>query len=233
MFYTYILRHPETNQAFYVGKGQGNRCLWHITEAKQKKHNYNPNNYKLNVIRGILNKNLEVVIQKIEAPSEQHAIEMEMLLIAMYGRKDIKTGCLTNCTDGGDGASGYKHTEEYKLASSLAQKGKVFSEEHKAKMRKPKSEEGRKAIALARQNSKYRPSVETKQKTSKALKGRPSPMKGRKQSDEARLKMSLARKGIAKPKVVCPHCQKSTAVNTSKRWHFDNCKTTKENYVGK
>ena len=225
MFYTYVLRHPETNQAFYVGKGKGNRCLWHITEAKQKKHNYTPNFYKLNTIRSILKKNLEVKIEKIDATTEQDAIEMEILLISMYGRRDIKTGCLTNCTDGGDGGSGYKHTEEHKAYMKQLFKNRVISEEHRAKMRKPKSEEGRKAIALARQTSTYRPSEETKKKTSMALKGRPSHRKGTTHSEEAKIKMSKARKGIAKPKVECPHCATSVAINTAKRWHFDNCKT--------
>lgn len=228
MFYTYVLRHPETNQAFYVGKGKGNRCLWHITEAKQKKHNYNPNFYKLNTIRSILKKNLEVKIEKIEAPSEQEAIEMEILLISMYGRRDIKTGCLTNCTDGGDGGSGYKHTEEHKAYMKQLFKNRVISDEHRANMRKPKSEAGRKAIALARQTTTYRPSEETKQKTSMALKGRPSPMKGRTQTEEARLKMSKMRKGVPKIKVSCPQCSKSVAINTANRWHFDNCRTAEK-----
>lgn len=231
MFFAYILRDPETQKAFYVGKGQGNRPLAHIIEAKKTKHTYKPNKYKLNTIRKILNKGLEVIIQKIEAPSEQEAIEMEMLLIAMYGRRDIKTGILTNCTDGGDGTSGYKHTAEALRKMSECQKGKIFTEEHKANMRKPKSEEGRKAIALARLTTTYRPSTETKQKTSIALKGRPSPMRGRNHTEKAKLKMSQWRKGRPKAKIACPQCAKLIAVNTAKRWHFDNCKTQKEQYV--
>lgn len=231
MFFTYVLRDPETNQAFYVGKGKGSRPFWHIAEAQKTKHNYRPNQYKMNTIRNILNKGLDVVIQKIEAATDQEAIEMEMLLISMYGRRDIKTGILTNRTEGGDGASGYKHTTESKLNMSKSQKGKVLTEEHKANMRKPKSEEGRKAIALARQTTTYRPSEETKKKTSMALKGRPSPMRGRTQSEEARLKMSKMRKGVPKIKVSCPNCSKSVAINTANRWHFNNCKTQKEQYV--
>jgi ribosomal protein S27AE len=50
-------------------------------------------------------------------------------------------------------------------------------------------------------------------------------MKGRTQTTEAKLKMSKARKGIAKPRVDCPNCSNSVAINTAKRWHFDNCKT--------
>ena len=49
-------------------------------------------------------------------------------------------------------------------------------------------------------------------------------MKGKKQTEEARQKMSVLRKGIKKPRVFCPHCEKDIAVNTASRWHFDNCK---------
>jgi len=92
-------------------------------------------------------------------------------------------------------------------------------------MRKPKSEEGRANIAKARLTTAYRPSEETKRKTSEALLGRPSPMKGRKQSEESKAKMSAWRKGRTKPKVECVHCNQLVAVNTAKRWHFDNCKS--------
>lgn len=161
MFYAYILRHPETNQAFYVGKGQGNRPENHIKEAKKKGYGIRANRYKVNKIRSILNDGLEVKIEKIAAPSEKHAFEIEELLILMYGRIDNGTGILTNLTDGGEGTAGIdhtgsknpnygntgelsawfgrKHTEETKLKISVAQKGRIFSEEHKEKMRKPKS----------------------------------------------------------------------------------------------
>jgi len=55
--------------------------------------------------------------------SEAEAFEVEMFLISYYGRKDLGTGCLRNLTDGGDGASGYKHTPETSLKMTAAQKG--------------------------------------------------------------------------------------------------------------
>ena len=43
-------------------------------------------------------------------------------------------------------------------------------------------------------------------------------------NDEVMKGFSERHKGKSKPKVECPHCKKMIAVNTSKRWHFDNCK---------
>ena len=166
---------------------------------------------------------MKPIITKVEENvSDAQAIDFECFLIAEM--RDIGIP-LTNMTDGGDGAQGYKHTEEHKKYVTQLFKGRIVSEETKQKMRKPKSEEGRANIAKARLTTTYRPSEKTKQKTSEALLGRASPMKGRKQSEEAKAKMSAWRKGRTKPKVECVHCNQLVAVNTAKRWHFDNCKS--------
>lgn len=169
--YVYLLVDPTTNMPFYVGKGKGRRCDYHLWEARFKTYK---KSYKLHKIRKLLSKGIIPKVVKVEENvSDTLAKDFEMLIIAELRSLNIK---LTNVTEGGDGGLGLK------------------------------------------------PSKETRLKTSLALKGRPSPMKGRLQTDEAKAKMSAQRKGIPKPKVECPHCQKSVAVNTAKRWHFDNCK---------
>jgi hypothetical protein len=61
-----------------------------------------------------------------------------------------------------------------------------------------------------------------------ARKGVPSWNSGRtdlpKHSDDTKLKMSLAKKGMQQPIMECPHCKKIGKSNAMKRWHFDNCK---------
>jgi hypothetical protein len=218
--YVYTLTDPRNGLPFYVGKGHGKRCEFHLDEAK---YYTKRKSKKLNKIRKLTSLGLKPIITKVEENvSDAQAIEFEMFLIAEMRDFGIE---LTNMTDGGDGAKGYKHTEEHKAHISTVHLGRVVSEETKQKMRKPKSEQGRANIAKARITTDYRPSEETKAKTSLALLGRPSPMKGRKQSEEAKVKMSEWRKGRAKPRVDCPHCLKSIAVNVAKRWHFDNCKS--------
>jgi hypothetical protein len=217
--YVYTLTDPRNGMPFYVGKGHGKRCEFHLDEAK---YYTKRKSKKLNKIRKLMSLGMRPIITKVEENvSDAQAIDFECLLIAEM--RDIGIP-LTNMTDGGDGAKGYKHTEEHKQMMRELFANRIITEEHRQAMCKPKSEEGRKNIALARQTTLYRPSEETKRKTSEALKGRLSPMRGRVQTDEARAKMSAFHKGKPKPKVECPHCQKSVAVNTAKRWHFDNCK---------
>lgn len=218
--YVYTLIDPRNNLPFYVGKGSGERCNAHVVEAK---YYVKRKSLKLNKIRKLMRLGMEPIVIKVEENvSDKQALDLECLLIAEM--RDLGFA-LTNMTDGGDGAQGYKHTEEHKQKMSGLQKGRVFSEETKQRMRKPKSEQGRQNIGKARRTTDYRPSETTKKKLSEALKGRPSPMQGRIQTDEAKAKMSAWRKGRPKPKVDCPHCNKQVAVNTAKRWHFDNCKS--------
>lgn len=90
IYYVYqYLREDMT--PYYIGKGSNNR----INEA----HNVA---LPIKERRVIIANNL----------SEQEAFDLEIKLIAKYGRKDLGTGILRNQTDGGDGASGHKHSEE-------------------------------------------------------------------------------------------------------------------------
>ena len=217
--YVYTLIDPRNNLPFYVGKGIGGRCNAHVLEAK---YYVKRKSLKLSKIRKLLRLGMKPIVVKVEENvSDKQALDLECLLIVEM--RDLGFN-LTNMTDGGDGAKGYKHTEEHKRKASASQIGRVFSEETKQRMRKPKSPEGRAAIAASRLTMTYCPSEETKRKISKSLKGRPSPMKGKTQSAESRAKMSEQRKGIPKPKVECSHCKKMVAINTAKRWHFDNCR---------
>ena len=68
------------------------------------------------------------------------------------------------------GCSSEGHEGEAKTPSgSSIQKGKAITEEHRQAICKPKSEEGRRNMALARQTTLYRPSEETKKKITETL----------------------------------------------------------------
>lgn len=210
--YVYTLTDPRNGMPFYVGKGHGKRCEFHLDEAK---YYSNRKSLKLNKIRKLMSLGLKPIITKVEENvSDADAIEFECLLIAEM--RDIGIP-LTNMTEGGDGAKGYKHTEEHKQMMRELFAGRIFTEEHRQAMSKPKSEEGRKNMALARQTTLYRPSEETKRKTSEALKGRSF-------TDKHKAKIKIGLTGKPKAKIECPHCQKLASPAMAKRWHFDNCK---------
>lgn len=121
-------------EPFYVGKGTGNRLYDHLNESY---NNHDINNgytsYKCNKIRKIKkDTGKDPIIVKIhDNISELLSFNLEIFMIDIIGRHNLKTGPLTNLTDGGDGVVGFVITEEYRKKLSKAKKGKNLSEEHK------------------------------------------------------------------------------------------------------
>ena len=249
MYYVYAYFDPTSRLPFYIGKGKGNRKNEHLKEAA-KAVSHDKNLHKLNKIRKLVNSGTAPVIRVIDGNlDEAVAFELEEFMVSWIGRADQNKGPLTNMSNGGEGVSGCpqygaanpnfgkrgekaiwwgrKHDEMTKEKIASAQRGRVFTEEHKSAMRKPKSAEGRAALALARRSSSYRPSEETRLKISVAGKGRPSALKGRTLSAEHKAKIGASGKGVPKPKVECPHCRQLGAMNVMSRFHFDNCKDRK------
>lgn len=116
-FYVYIYLDPRKSgrfeyneycflfEPFYVGKGRGKR--WKKISDRS--------NYFKRKINKIKLLGLKPIIFKIEENLfGQKSLNLEIKLINEIGRKDLNNGPLVNLTDGGDGTSGYKFTEETK-----------------------------------------------------------------------------------------------------------------------
>jgi len=101
----------EDGTPYYVGKGSGKRAFI------RNNHLCNPPKDRSRII-----------LQ--EWPSEAEAIEGEKFLISFYGKKEAG-GLLHNFTDGGDGISGWHHTQEVRERIRRANFGNRHSEGHK------------------------------------------------------------------------------------------------------
>ena len=124
-YYTYAyLREDRT--PYYIGKGTKYRAFGRTRKGAK------PPRDKSRII--ILKQNL----------TEEEAFKHEKYMIAVFGRKDLRTGILLNMTDGGEGISGYKFSEESKRAKSVryrGRKGTSHTEETKEKLRRARLEQ--------------------------------------------------------------------------------------------
>lgn len=106
----YIYRHirPDTNEVFYIGKGNN-------LDKRKSKYRRAFETAKRSIFwNKVYNKNNDKILVDIlfECETEQQANEKEIEFIILYGRRDLKKGTLVNLTDGGDGSLGYIISEE-------------------------------------------------------------------------------------------------------------------------
>lgn len=118
-YYVYELRNPN-NEIFYIGKGTDRgrgitRLTEHLKDARSVLAGKHPSNYRLHTINQIVAEGkLPTIHVVFTTDVEERALQKEVELIKQYGRKDIGTGILTNHTDGGEGNSGYQHSNTHK-----------------------------------------------------------------------------------------------------------------------
>ena len=165
----YFHINPIKQEIFYVGIGHPVRP--YLKNGRSKWWHNTVNKYGYEIV--VIHKNL----------TWRGASELEVAYIKQIGRQDLGTGTLINLTEGGEGKSGYKCSDETK---------KKMSESAKIPASK------RKGVELSR---------ETKLKISGALKGNKNCLgntlsqihkdnlskanKGQKRSDEIRAKFSI------------------------------------------
>lgn len=183
IFYVYVYLDPRkpgdyiygdlrfSNEPFYVGKGKKYRYKDHLNEKETK------NIVKHNKINKIRNDGLMPIIQILyDKLTNEESLVLEIKTIRQIGRLNIKTGPLTNLTDGGEGHVGFIQTKETKLKRKASQEKSTFditvhSEEFKSKM-----------SSIAKE---YYSDENNRLAHSLLFKGKNNPMFGKKRSKES------------------------------------------------
>ena len=191
--YCYI--DDENDKIVYVGKDSN------IDKNKRHREHFSPSRYDEQPVNRILQNNLSrylyKVLWEVDDCSDNHLNQMEIFYIKKHDPK-------FNFTDGGDGISGYKHTEESKRKISEALKGE--------------------------NNPNYGKTLskETRKKISEALKGENNPMLGKKHSKETRKKISEAQNTTGFYRV---YKQKNNRCKQGFTWCYQYCLDSKHKSI--
>lgn len=196
-FYVYIYLDPRKPGSYdygklhfdyepiYIGMGRGNRIEAHIKTCytpNKKIHN----THFIGKLKHIIKDHKNPIYYKLYTNlSEKSAKRREIFLIKLIGRHDLGLGFLTNLTDGGEGTSGYKRTEEQRQHISNIKKGKPNYNKRGIKH----SEETRKKISETRLKKHFSCSEDFKKKRSERLLGKTyEELYGKEKAKEIKLK---------------------------------------------
>jgi len=196
-YYVYEHWRLDRDECFYVGKGSGGRAY------SMKKRNRHHKAICAKLSREGFAMEVRMVATGL---TEEGAFNLEVERIKFW--REVGAD-LANMTDGGEGASGYKFSEEQKLKVSIAITGKKRSEETKRKL-----SEARKRWSI---------SEETKKKISKSLKGRTAHCQGRKLKPETIAILSEKAKIRGFPKLSKEAQEKASAWHRGRKRSAETC----------
>jgi hypothetical protein len=188
----YVYRHIrlDKNEPFYIGIGNQSNHKRAYDYSKNRR-----NKIWLDIVAKT-EYEIEIIFDEL---SWEEACEKEKEFIALYGRKDLKTGTLANLTIGGDGVVGALFTDEHKRKIGEKSNGRRYSKETRSKMgnaqlgnkkyllRTTPQEEINKKISLA--NKGRIRSEEHKEKIRNYFKIYGHPCFGKNLTDETKQKM--------------------------------------------
>lgn len=175
----------------------------------------------------------------------EKALELEMEAIAKLGRKKLNEGSLVNLTAGGQGRKGISHTPETmkKIVNSEGFKNRdvsnkrligktwedLYGVDRAQEIKKKASDSQKKRTWKTGPDhhmfGKKRPehSAKLKGRPNEKLKGLMVGDKNPMKNPENAKKISMAKLGVPRPKLTCPHCGKQGGSGNMQRWHFENC----------
>ena len=214
IYYTYAYIR-KNGTPYYIGKGKEDRA-WI--------------NHKIHGIITPKNNNRIVILES--NLTEIGALALERRMIKWWGRKDLGTGVLYNKTEGGEGTSGYSHTELSKITMREYKINKPLCKTHRSNISKSlignKNLLGHKhseisKIKMSENKKGKKQSIQTIQKISDSLKGKSYiNLHGEEKAKEIKNKLSLGKKNM--PQKTCPYCGITGKGSNMTRYHFNNCK---------
>lgn len=125
-YYIYLHLRKDSGSVFYVGKGKEDRAYIKRGRNPYWQHIVNKVGYTIE----LLEENL----------THEQACEREIYWIEKFGRKDIGTGCLVNCTNGGEGSFGRVmsqrsiEVQRKRFTENPPRLGAKLTQEHKNKI---------------------------------------------------------------------------------------------------
>jgi hypothetical protein len=196
----YALLDPNTYEVRYIGlttRDIDTRLKEHFRPYKLKECNYKNSWLKSLIKKGQIP--LIKIVQQWECIEVLELTKAEIYWVDYFK----KIGCpLTNLTIGGEGITGYKHTEEAKLKISEAGKGNKYGEGYKHSKEWKKELSGRmKGNNFALRNKK---TSQQKKQVSEKLKGNKNAV-GSAHSEEWKKEASQRHKGNTYAKGCTPH----------------------------
>lgn len=211
VYYVYTYFDPRTGSPIYVGMGKKDRAFTHW----KKKAN---NRFFQNVLDKIRAEGLSPRIEFVALElTKDAANRLEFEMIALYGRRDLGLGPLTNLTDGGDGAKGLLATPERKEHQSRLSKHYWLTadrEMHGAKISAAFAARTEEELRVVRNNIKNSRTEEVRAKIGKATAERQADpvLKAKKISDLQSFEANEKRK-----RSISSYCNTDEGRNTRRR----------------
>ncbi len=147
IFYVYIYLDPRKPgtftygdfsfpyEPFYVGMGKNQRMFHHLSKSNLIS---GENTIKTRKIKKIIDAGFDLrkdyILKIKENLSQLDAKQLEIATIKLIGRFSLKTGPLSNLTDGGDGSVNFKHKASTKALLSKIHTGIKYGPETRSRV---------------------------------------------------------------------------------------------------